>query len=265
MKKLFTLFSFFVITNLSSQSSLNLWALDASQNSQTLTVNNGDTVYYTIAAGALETVFFQFQNVSAATHSYSVRRTDLIMNAGASAYFCFGDQGTCYPSTVTVSSGDYTTLAPGQSTTKSTGPPLFSDTNLSTDFQEGSTAGYSVVKYKLFDVTTGEMGADTMSWKIIYNQALGIQENKNVFKNVSDIYPNPATSQADITVLLANESVVKVEVYNSIGSLVYSGAEQRLSGKNKIAVDCNNFNSGLYFVTVTAGNSKVTKRMVVNK
>jgi hypothetical protein len=50
-----------------------------------------------------------------------------------------------------------------------------------------------------------------------------------------------------------------------IGSLVYDENEQQLSGKNKLNIDCTNFNSGLYFITVTAGNSKVTKRLVVNK
>lgn len=265
MKKIFTLFSFFAITTLSSQSSLNLWALDAAQTSQTLTINNGDTAYYTIAAGTLETVFFQFQNVSATTHTYSVRRTDLIMHAGASAYFCFGDQGTCYASTVTVASSDFVTLAPGQSTTKNSGPPLFVSTNLSTDYQEGSIAGYSVVKYKLFDVTTGEMGADTMVWKIIYNQALGVKENSSAITTLSDIFPNPSTEKANFTVALNGENDLKIEVYNALGEIVYSRREQHLSGMNKLSIDCSKFNAGLYFITVSAENSKITKRLVVNK
>lgn len=265
MKKTFTLFSFFIISIINAQSSLNVWGLDASQTTQTVTVNNGDTVYYSVAAGALQTVFFQFQNVSATTHSYSVRRTDLIMSAGSSAYFCFGDQGTCYPSTVTVASGDYTTLAPGQSTTKNSGPPLFANTHLSTDYQEGPTAGYSVIKYKLFNVASGEMGADTLTWKIIYNQALGVKENTNSISKLSDIYPNPSTEIANFMVTLKGESEVNIEVFNALGEMVYTKKEQSLVGQNKLSVSCDKFNSGLYFITVTAGNSKVTKRLVVNK
>ena len=267
MKKLFTLSALFIATFLNSQSSLNVWALTPDQSATTTAVSNGDTLYYTVTSNTTLTVFFQFQNMSASTHSYSVRRTDIVLNkvAGSHAFFCFGDIGTCFPASQTLSS-DYTTLGPGQATSQNSGPPFHADTHLSTDMQDSVTATYAVIKYKLFNVTAGESGPDTLSFIIIYNPTLsGINENKTVLKNVSEIYPNPATNQADITVVLTDESAVKVQVYNSLGSVVYSGAEQRMTGKNKIALDCNNFNSGLYFITVTAGNSKVTKRLVVNK
>lgn len=264
MKKLFTLLCLFVVIRMNSQSNLQVWALLPDQSGTVTAVGNGDTVYYAVGSGTTTTVFFQFKNNAATTNTYSVRRTDIILHAGASAFFCFGDQGNCFGSSTYVSP-EYTTLGPGQSTTQNSGPPLHADTHLSTDLQETGAAGYSVIKYKLFNVASGESGPDTLSFKIMYNQLLGVKENKAVFKSVSDIYPNPATNQADITVVLTDESAVKVQVYNSLGSLVYSGAEQRMTGKNKIAVDCNSFNSGLYFITVTAGNSKVTKRLVVNK
>ena len=95
--------------------------------------------------------------------------------------------------------------------------------------------------------------------------AVGIKDQESGIDSFSNIYPNPSTGNANITVDLTEEVAVKIEVYNSFGSLVYRGAEQKLIGKNKLSIDCTNFNSGLYFVIVTAGNSKVTKRLVVNK
>ena len=103
--------------------------------------------------------------------------------------------------------------------------------------------------------------ASQLSGRIV----LSVEENVNAIESVGNLYPNPSSNIAGFSLTLTHESTVKVQVYNSLGSLVYNGSEQLLNGKNKLAVDCANFNNGLYFVTVTAGNSKVTKRLVVNK
>jgi len=266
MKKIFTIASVLFILNLNSQSSLNVWALDATQSATTTIVGNGDTLHYAVASNSTTTVFFQFQNKSAATHTYSVRRTDLVLNkpAGSHAFFCFGDQGSCFPASVTLST-DYTTLGAGQSTTKNSGPPYHADTHLSTDMQDSLTATYALIKYKLFNVATGEFGSDTLSFKIMYNIATGVKENSAIISRLSDLYPNPSTDKASFTVSLNGESHIKIQVYNTLGSLVYSKTEENLAGQNTLSLDCSNFNSGLYFVTVTAGNSKVTKRLIVNK
>jgi hypothetical protein len=267
MKKLFTLFALVIASSLNSQSSLNVWALTPDQSATTTAVGNGDTLYYAVTSNTTLTVFFQFQNMSASSHTYSVRRTDIVLNkvAGSHAFFCFGDQGSCYPANTTVVTSDFATLGPGQATTQNSGPPFHADTNLSTDMQDSATATYALIKYKLFDVTTGENGPDTLSFKIMYNQILGVKENASVISKLTDVYPNPSTNTANITVVLADEVPVKIQVYNSLGSVIYNGAEHRLNGENKLTVDCSNFNSGLYFITVTAGDSKITKRLVVNK
>ncbi len=266
MKKLFTFFVLALSCHLNSQTSLKLWALNSAQSATTTAVGNGDTLYYSVSANQTKTVFFQFQNVSAATHTYSVRRTDLVLSFGAHAFFCFGDQGTCYtPSTYIVTS-DYATLSPGQSTTQNSGPPFHADTNLSTDMQDTSTASYSVIMYKLFNIATGQMGTDTLNFKIIYNPTLsGIKENSSAIVSVSDIYPNPSTNNSNLNIVLNGENNVKVQVYNTLGSLVYNGLEQKLIGQNTISLDCSKFQSGLYFVTVSAGDSKITKRLIINK
>ncbi|HWY12921.1 MAG TPA: T9SS type A sorting domain-containing protein [Bacteroidia bacterium] len=267
MKKLFTFFVFALSCHLNSQTSLKVWALSPDQSTTVTAVGNGDTVYYSVSANQTKTVFFQFKNNAAVTNTYSVKRTDLILQAHTHAFFCFGDQGTCYQSSTYVVTSDYATLGPGQSTVQNSGPPFHADTNLSTDMQDTlPAASYSVIMYKLFNIATGQMGADTLNFKIIYNPTLsGIKENSSSIVSASDIYPNPSTNNANITVVLIDESPVKIQVFNSLGSLVYNGNEQKLAGKNKLSVDCANFNSGLYFVTVTAGDSKITKRLVINK
>lgn len=266
MKKTFTLFALIFTGMLNAQSpSLQAWTVDAAGTTTLVALTNGTVVSYITSASnptltSTQTVKVSFKNTSATTHTYSIVRRDVVLNSaspGALAYFCFGDLGSCYNSFTTEPPSDFSTLVAGATTAPGK--------QLITDLDEAYTVGYSEVYYKLFNLATGKTGADTLSWTFKYNMVAGVNENKGIIANASDIYPNPATNNANITVVLAQESSVKVQVYNSLGSLIYSGNEEQLTGKNKMNIDCTNFNSGLYFITVTAGNSKVTKRLVVNK
>lgn len=261
MKKTFTLFAliFAGIFNAQSQS-LEAWTWDSSLSTTVVALSNGTVVPYTTTANNVTTVKVKFKNTSSTnTYTYNVIRKDVALHSTAVAYFCFGDMGSCYTELVTEPTSDFTVLGPGASTSNSN--------HMITDIQEASTVGYSEVNYKIFNMATGKTGpgADTLSWTFKFNQLLNVNENTNVLENVSNVYPSPSTNNANITVVLTDEASVKVQVFNSLGALVYNGAEQQLSGKNKLAVDCANFNNGLYFITVTAGNAKVTKRLVVNK
>ncbi len=269
MKKIFTLFSILIIGTLNAQSpSIEAWTLDKN-GADSLQLTNGMTVaFLTSASSSVSTsqveVKIKIKNISSAnTYTYSVERKDVVLNpagpAGAKAYFCFGDLGTCYPAFVTEPVDEFNVLGPGGSTVAGKHMVAYLD--------EAYTTGYSEVRYKLFNVGTGKTGtgADTLSWTFKYNQFMSVNEYNNILESVSNVYPNPSTNNANITVVLTDEVPVKVQVYNSLGALVYTGTEQHLTGKNKLAVDCSNFNNGLYFITVTAGNAKVTKRMVVNK
>jgi len=259
MKKIFNLFSLISVGFLNAQSpSLKAWTLDQLTNDTVISITNGMVISYTTGPSSVESVKVKFKNISSTnTNTYSVIRADLVLNPGAKAHFCFGDLGSCYDETIFEPSTDFSILGPGANTT--------GGKHLILDFDETSTIGYSAIYYKLFNLPMGKTGADTLSFTVKYNQYLSVNENTNVLETVSNIYPNPSTNNANITVVLAHESPVKVQVYNSLGSLVYNGAEQKLAGKSKLAVDCSNLNSGLYFITVTAGNSKITRRLIVNK
>lgn len=268
MKKIFTFLSLISISfGLKAQSSLNVWQLNPSATNTVAVINNGDTLYFSTTASTLKKVLIKFQNKSSAnTYTYSVRRKDLVLNAGASAYFCFGDVGTCFPANTTspLSPFDYTVLSPGQSTT--TLNINSADNNLSTDLLEGSNVGYSFIKYKLFNVATGENGADTLTFYMKYNQAMSVNENSSILESVGNVFPNPASTNSTILVSLKQETPVKVQIFNTLGAVVYNGMDQKLAqGKHKILFDCSSLNPGVYFVTVNAGLEKVTKRMVINK
>jgi hypothetical protein len=245
---------------------IQAWSLDPTFTSTVQALPNGATANYTTSAAAATEVHVKFKNTDPSnTYTYSIVRKDVQLfhfstTDTAKAHFCFGDLGSCYNQFLFEPTSDFVTLGPGGTTTGAN--------HIITDLDEatGST-GYSIINYKLFNKATGKSGpgADTLSFTFKYNSLTGIKENKGLFENVSDVYPNPSTNNANITVVLTDEVPVKVQVYNSLGTLVYNGAEQQMTGKNRLGIDCSNFSNGLYFITVSAGNAKITKRLVVNK
>ena len=267
MKKIFTLLALISFSILTAQSpSLQAWTLDAAGTTTLIALSNGTTVSYVTTAStptstSTHTTKVKFKNISPVTHTYSVIRTDIVVNSaspGAIPYFCFGDMGTCYSTWVNEPyPGDYSILGPGAETSNGK--------HLITDLDEAYTIGYSAINYKLFDLALGKTSYDTLSFTFKYNQLSGIAEHNSSIANIGNIHPNPSSGNTYVTVVLTDETNVKVQVYSTLGTLVYNGSEQHLSGKNNLSIDCTNLNSGLYFVTVTAGNSKVTKRLVVNK
>lgn len=265
MKKIFTLLTLFVSTLSFGQASLEAWTTNQAGTSTVVAIANGSEVEVTTTASSAtlvstETIKVKFKNNAATTNTYSVRRIDVQINPGAVPYFCFGDLGSCFSTSTTTppTPADYSVLNPGSSTVPGS--------HLIADLDEALTIGYSAVRYKIFNVATGEFGADTLSFTVIYNKILSVSENQNVISHLSNVYPNPVANNATLNLTLKQESPVSVQVFNSLGALVYSANEQKLlPGKQKINVDCSGLINGIYFVTLNAGESKITKRMVINK
>lgn len=269
LKKIVILSAFFIAGVLNAQTtSFAAWVVDAAGTTTLSTIPNGTVLSLAVAASnptlsSTSTTKIRLKNISSSnTYSYSVIRKIIALNNppgpsdSAIAYFCFGDFGTCY-SNDTDEADEFNVLDPGEETT-----PL---SNMKAYLDEAYTVGYSEIYYKLFNVATGKNGADTLSFTIKYNQFSAIKENNNAIKSIGNVYPNPSTDKAEIAIVLNAETNIKIQVYNSTGALVYNANEQGLSGKNKMNIDCSNLNSGLYFVTLTVGNSKITKRLVINK
>lgn len=196
-------------------------------------------------------------NNSSTTHTYTVVKREMIMNpAGSAAYFCFG--GLCFGATTYTSITDVT-LGPGQSTSQLAG--MYN--TLQADFDEGTTQGYSFVKYTFFDVNNP---SDSIRVGFKFNSfILGVQNAAPVFESASELYPNPATGNSSLTISLKRESEVQLQVINMLGEKIFSGATQQLpQGKHKLSVDCSLFNSGIYLVSIRSGENKIIKRLIIN-
>jgi len=93
---------------------------------------------------------------------------------------------------------------------------------------------------------------------------IGVSEiNKNNI-SVSQNRPNPFNGTSQIDVNLNKSANVSIEIINITGQKVYTENYGTLStGTHTVTISSNNLTSGIYFYTVQAGNTSVTKKMIV--
>lgn len=79
-------------------------------------------------------------------------------------------------------------------------------------------------------------------------------------------YPNPFNPSTYIEFKIASSGLVNVTIYNTLGQLITVIANNEMQpGTYKINFDASNLPSGIYYYTLTAGNYKFTKKMVLIK
>lgn len=221
------------------------------------TVAPNEVIDLITTASADITNDFDIKNISSSNKSYNIKRYDMVLHsagsATASAYFCFA--GNCFPD-VTTQAGPLT-LTPGQKATDVIG----SNEYLTTDLQEISTVGASLVKYTFINASNA---ADSLQFSLRYNSnVLGIAAISANALSSLELFPNPAT---DVTVLKVNSQKAmdaKVIIYNALGAVVSEMPVAILEGKNKIDLDVNQLSSGIYFAQIKMANSTVTKKLVI--
>ncbi len=92
----------------------------------------------------------------------------------------------------------------------------------------------------------------------------GIHATTGNFANLS-VYPNPASSDVNITVSLIKSENVTVNIYNSLGALVHSEVKNMQAGDTNVTLSTANLSNGMYSVTVSTGNQISSKKLNVTK
>ncbi len=91
----------------------------------------------------------------------------------------------------------------------------------------------------------------------------GINEKSRI-SYISQNYPNPFSKLTSIDVTLSEAASVSIDIYNTIGQKAAEKAAEKFGvGIHKINIDCSKLKSGIYFYTVKAGDSSVTKKMII--
>ncbi|MCF8367613.1 MAG: T9SS type A sorting domain-containing protein [Bacteroidales bacterium] len=101
--------------------------------------------------------------------------------------------------------------------------------------------------------------------KVLRDDITGVNENKQglTFGDVSQNYPNPFKEMTSINVNLRKTSTIKISIVNLVGQEVYTLSEEAGPGLNSYSIQANNLPSGVYFYTVKASDSAVTKKMII--
>lgn len=255
MKKLLLLATTLLgAVSINAQSSLSVIDFNNGQ----ATVANNAVLQYTTAPDDMTTVDIDAQNTTTLTNTYRLRRYDVALNPGASAYICI-DGVTCYGASV-YSPTVTITLTPGQKLSDIGRMFLlhYDET------PSPGTADFSSIKYEIFNVNNA---SDVFTFRFNYNDDLtGVKESSSLFSSISNVFPNPAINKASINVTASSElNNVAVTVINSLGSVVSTKNTHVMSGKNTINIDTESLPSGIYFATVSSGNTKTVKKFTINK
>ena len=83
---------------------------------------------------------------------------------------------------------------------------------------------------------------------------------------LGDAFPNPFNPSTTIHFALPQADLVKINVFNIMGQKVATLANGMLArGNHKVTFDASALGSGVYMVTIEAGNFTATKKMVLVK
>jgi hypothetical protein len=94
--------------------------------------------------------------------------------------------------------------------------------------------------------------------------ASGISEGPSQANfTVTQNRPNPFDGTSSFDIVLKESASVKIEVINMLGQAVSSSTANMGPGANTVAINASDLKSGIYFYSVTIGDQKVSRRMIV--
>jgi len=83
---------------------------------------------------------------------------------------------------------------------------------------------------------------------------------------LSQNYPNPFNPSTKITYGLSKPGMVTIRIYNSLGELIDSPVNfEQSAGTHTLSWDGSKFSSGVYYYSITSGDFKATKKMLLMK
>jgi hypothetical protein len=220
-------------------------------------ITNSMVIYRTVGAGVMDQIDINIKNISTSTKSYKMRtyydlRHVVAPGDSSNPYFCFGT--SCFPVNTLVSANSITLTA----------NQTVSGTSVHYD-ESFTAAGASSIRYKIYDMNNASV--DFIEFTVKYNNPLAsVKTNTALFLNVSDVYPNPSNTKAFITINTTTDvNSAALSITNSLGAIVSSKNIELNVGKNVIPLDIETLSSGIYFTTITSGNSKTVKKIIINK
>ena len=122
------------------------------------------------------------------------------------------------------------------------------ETNEDWAFQNWTKNGVIVSQEKTFTFTATE--SCTLIANLLYTEGIGEQNGSKTL-----IYPNPVNNKLTVE---AQEALGTVEIYNLMGSLVYSQKDCA----NKVEINTSDLPTGIYFIRMTNDKTSEARRFV---
>ncbi|KAA5533475.1 T9SS type A sorting domain-containing protein [Taibaiella lutea] len=112
----------------------------------------------------------------------------------------------------------------------------------------------------------GNTNATSTEFKWLSNpcDVVSIQEVKEL-ENAISLYPNPNSGFVYMKVNLAKVSELKVDVINIVGQHVGSYTLKNVGLNEEFKFDFSSFQSGVYMMSISSENVRITKKFVINK
>lgn len=79
-----------------------------------------------------------------------------------------------------------------------------------------------------------------------------------------DLYPNPSSEFFILEIIIKESGLYNFEIINNLGQIVDKQVKPLYSGPNKFRFE-NDLTSGMYFVAVSYNNSKLFKKLIIEK
>jgi hypothetical protein len=92
---------------------------------------------------------------------------------------------------------------------------------------------------------------------------VGLNEQASTGKVSFGLYPNPAKNNTSLMFSLREDAAVNVKICNMIGQEVRNYKSSGTSGDNNISLELGNLPSGVYLVSVRAGNAESVKKLII--
>jgi hypothetical protein len=99
---------------------------------------------------------------------------------------------------------------------------------------------------------------------IIYNQSsIGLDEVKEL--SYFNVYPNPANNYVIVDFDVKSARMMTLTVSDVNGRIIHTEAISAREQNNKIRLNTENYPSGIYQVTLSAGSEIQTKRISISR
>jgi hypothetical protein len=92
---------------------------------------------------------------------------------------------------------------------------------------------------------------------------VGISENNAFSSNIS-VLPNPGSGIFNLVITLPKQEDIRINIFNVLGELISANQVNNVSNE-VFTIDLTNKQDGIYFVDISNGVQRVTKKIILNK